>query len=260
VRRSRLEVGEFPGCHKAAGGPGAGPVGNVEVEAVRKRRVGLGAEVPLAEVGRGVALGPEPLGQGFVPGVESGDRFVAGERFVRGGGFGNRGREDDLGGVAVRCRQAGAGRMQTGKEARPGRRAERIGGVGAGEGHPAGGEPFNVGGFVELGLSVKRGVGPAEVVGQNHEKVRLRRCRCGDRRQDAGEEQAEAETLHGIVVRASSVGLGGGLGGGKFLPVKNLSSEGLQFGCQLLRLRFTGQPDGINFSRGAGREQQQDAR
>ena len=52
---SGSKSGNFHGATKTAGRSGAGPVRDVDVEAVLERRVGLGAEVPFAEMAGGVA-------------------------------------------------------------------------------------------------------------------------------------------------------------------------------------------------------------
>ena len=75
--------------------------------------------------------------------------------------------------MAVGGGQHGGGRVEARENAGASGRAKRAGGVGPGEGHTALGEPIEVGGLVELGVTVNRGVGPAEVVGKNIDDVGL---------------------------------------------------------------------------------------
>lgn len=50
----RIEIGVFPWGDEVAGGAGAVPVRNVDIEALFEGRVRWGAKMPFAEVGGGV--------------------------------------------------------------------------------------------------------------------------------------------------------------------------------------------------------------
>lgn len=76
--------------------------------------------------------------------------------------------------VALGRGKSGAGWSLASKDASTGGGAERAGGVSTGEGHAAFRETFNVGSFVELGMTVESGVSPAEVIGKYEENVGLR--------------------------------------------------------------------------------------
>ena len=65
--------GKFPRRDVAAGRTGAGPVGEIHVEALLQRAVGLGSEVPFAEVARGVASCLERFRERVVARIEAGD-------------------------------------------------------------------------------------------------------------------------------------------------------------------------------------------
>jgi hypothetical protein len=65
------KVIEFPRGHEAAGRAGARPMRDIDVEAMLQRAVGIRAQVPLAEVGRGVAGLLECFGEGKVGRIEA---------------------------------------------------------------------------------------------------------------------------------------------------------------------------------------------
>jgi hypothetical protein len=165
-----VEVFELPRGDEAAGGAGAGPVGEIDGEGVFQRRVGLRAEVPFSEVAGGVSGGFEALGERRIGGFEAADGFRGGGLGVRGGSP-RGGGEDDLRQVAVGRGDAGARGAEAGENGGAGGGAERAGGVGAVEGHAALGEAFEAGGLIEFGVAVERGVRPAEVVGEDEHNV-----------------------------------------------------------------------------------------
>ena len=68
-----IEVRELPRRDVAAGRPGPGPVRHIHVEAVLQRRIGLGAEMPFAEMAGGVAGVLQRLRQRVVVGLQPRD-------------------------------------------------------------------------------------------------------------------------------------------------------------------------------------------
>ncbi len=133
------------------------PAGEVAEEAVpaepRRAEPGQVAAVPLADQ-RGLVAAPLQL---------RGERGMV-ERYA----VDRRRRADRLSQAAFE-----PARIAAGVEAEARRRADGRGRVAVGEAHAGGGEPVDVG-RSDLRRAVAGEVGPAEVVGEDHEQVRLR--------------------------------------------------------------------------------------
>ena len=85
---------------------------------------------------------------------------------LTGGSF-----QDDLRGVAVGSGQSRPRWMESRQDAGTCGRAERTCRVGPVKGHPASRQPLEVGGFVELGMTVQHRIRPAQIIGEDEEKV-----------------------------------------------------------------------------------------
>ena len=163
--------GKFPRRDVAPGRTGAGPVGEIHVEALLQRAVGLGSEVPFAEVARSVASCLERFRERVVARIEAGDTLC--DEDGRGGcGLFHRALfQNDLRQVADRRGDADARGIETGEDARARRRAEWIGGICLRETHPARREPLEMRRLVKGVRLVQRGVGPPEIVGKDEEEI-----------------------------------------------------------------------------------------
>ncbi len=150
-----IEVFELPRGDEAASGTGAGPVREIDIEAVLQRRIRRGAEMPFAEVGGGVASGLEGFRNGVIGSRQAGNRFRHESRRRGASLRTSGGLKDNIGRVAVGRGDAGARGAKAGEDGGARRRTERAGRVGAGECHTAFCESVEVRRLVEFGVTVE---------------------------------------------------------------------------------------------------------
>ena len=188
---------ELPGREVAAAGArGPRGVGPVHVEALVLRFVGVAGghvvpKVPLSEMAGGVARGLERLGEGVVVGLQARDRV----RDV----YAIAARQEPLlkrhfREVAARCRDAGAGGVLPGHDARTRGRAERAGGIRVGQPHAPRRQAVEVRRFV-VGAAITAQVAGAEIIGEDQHDVGRLSLRClqaSQRREQQGAEEREA--------------------------------------------------------------------
>ena len=158
--------------------------GDVDVEALLLRPPRLVAEVPLADEARGIAGLLERLRQRPLLQRQEAPAPRADHLQPRLGGLAEQrgirlrrempGRRGDLEARGVLARH----------DARPGRRAQRVGGVGVGEQHTPSRQPLEVRRLI-VPAAVDRAVHPAHVVGEDHDDVAPARRRVRRRPQPA---------------------------------------------------------------------------
>jgi hypothetical protein len=141
--------------------------GDVDVEAALLGPVVAAAQVPFADVSRGVTGRPEDLGQGGRLARQVLEELGAQHLLV-----------GPVGPAGQPVGQVQSGRHLARHQGRPRRRTDGAGGVAVGEAQSRGGQAVQVGRPVER-AAVTAQVGPAEVVGQDqHDVVLARRLGC----------------------------------------------------------------------------------
>ena len=192
-----LEIGVSPRSDEGSRRAGARPMGEIHVEAVFQRGIRGWSEMPFAEVAGGISGGLEDLRQGWVSGLQTGDRNGLDGVLVGRGGLARRGLQADERQVAIRRGDAGARRAETGEDRGARRRTKRTRGIGAGEGHAKFCQAFEIGGPVELGVAMERRIRPTEVIGENEEDVGF--ALVGTVRQGSTDErQRDEDGFHGV--------------------------------------------------------------
>ena len=131
-------------------------------------------QVPLAEVCGRVTGVFQYLSQRGNRGIQSEGRPNVGALPVRQTAFVRGGNEANLWHVSRGFGYAVPRRILAAHDAGARRRAGRAGCVGIRERQAARCESFNIRGFIQRSLAVERGVGPAEIVGQDQDDVGTR--------------------------------------------------------------------------------------
>ena len=164
-----------------------------------QRTVRLGPQMPFAKMPGRVAGALERFGERLIAGVES--RGAHGRAGLGGGrrAWRHRGCEFGLGQMTRRRGDADATRIQSGQNAGPRGRAERVGRISVSEEHSAPGESLDIRRLVKRGVAVERGITPSEIVGhdEHHIGFGAGRGRCRASGDSAGKQQNEGEADEG---------------------------------------------------------------